>query len=266
MSTDMSYGVDVLAFGAHPDDVELFCGGIMIRLADLGYTTGVVDLTRGELASHGTIEEHAREAEAASHVLGLTFRENLGFPDGFIFPWSGYEAPSEQAKTSHLGRAVEVLRRRLPEIVLLPWIEERHPDHAAAGVLITKAVFFAGLRKFGTEAPTERFVPRQVLYYEMRHRMGPTFIVDTSNAWERKAQAIACHASQVTLRPGDQPTLISSPRALEAIEARDAYYGSMIGARYGEALKSLSTLGLVDPVAHFRANPYHEAHAFEARR
>jgi bacillithiol biosynthesis deacetylase BshB1 len=225
----------------------------------------VVDLTRGELASHGTVEERAREAEAASRVLGLSFRENLGLPDGFIFPWSGYEAPSEDAKGSHLGRAVEELRRRRPEIVLLPWIEERHPDHAAAGILLTKAVFFAGLRKFETESPTERFVPRQVLYYEMRHRMGATFIVDTSNAWERKAQAIACHASQVTLRP-DAPTLISSPRALEAIQARDRYYGSMIGVRYGEALKSLNTLGLVDPVAHFRVNPCSEAHAFEARR
>ena len=161
MSSGKSYGIDVLAFGAHPDDVELFCGGVMARLSELGYSTGVVDLTRGELASRGTVEERAREAEAASQVLGLSYRGNLGLPDGFVFPWSGYEAPAEHARSSHLGRAVEEIRRRRPEIVLLPWIEERHPDHAAAGDLLTRAVFFAGLRSFETESPSERFVPRQ---------------------------------------------------------------------------------------------------------
>ncbi len=248
---------DVLAFGPHPDDVEIFCGGIMIRLADLGYTTGVVDLTHGELATHGSVEERAREAEAARRVLGLSFRENLGLPDGFI---------SEGNDRSQLDRAVLVLRRRRPELVLVPWIEERHPDHVAASALLTRAVFFAGLRRFETEAPSERFVPRQVLYYPMRHRMTPSFIVDTSSAWPRKTQAIACHRSQIAPGDGAEPTLIGSPLALSAIEARDRYHGSMIGTSFGEALRSAAALGLIDPVAHFRANPFGEAHAFEALR
>jgi len=257
------YGIDLLAFAPHPDDVELFCGGVLIRSAQLGHATAVVDLTRGELASHGTPEERALEAEAASRVLGLSVRENLGLPDGFIAPWSGCADPAGCGGASQLARVVEVLRRRRPEIVLLPWVEERHPDHVAAGVLLTRAVFFAGLHKFKTEPASDAFVPRALLYYEMRQRMRPSFIVDTSAAWERKAQAIACHASQMTRRPGEAPTLISSSRALGAIEARDRYHGSMIGAEFGEALRSAATLGVVDAVAHFRANPFGEAHAFE---
>lgn len=266
MSEAVDYGVDVLAFGPHPDDVELFCSGVMIRCAELGYSTGLVDLTRGELASHGTVEERAREAAAASVVLGLRFRENLELPDGFIDASPGGDGSGKPANGAQLNLAVAVLRRHRPELVLLPWIEERHPDHAAAGILLTRAIFFAGLRKFETATPSRRFVPRQVLYYEMRHHMRPSFIVDTSHAWERKAQAIACHGSQMTRRPGDVETLVSSPRALDAIEARDRYYGSMIGVSFGEALRSPNTIGLADPVAHFRANPFGEAHAFEALR
>lgn len=259
MSATAGYGIDVLAFGPHPDDVELFCGGVLIRCAELGYGTGVVDLTRGELASHGTVEERAREAAAAGAVLGLRLRENLGLPDGSIDASSGGEG-------TQLRQTVAALRRHRPELVLLPWIEERHPDHAAAGVLLTKAIFFAGLLRFETDAPSPRFAPRQVLYYEMRHHMRPSFIVDTSGAWQRKVEAIACHASQRTRRPGEVATLISSPLALEAIEARDRYRGSMIGVGFGEALRSGSALGLADPVAHFRANPFAEAHAFESLR
>ena len=309
MSGD-GYGVEVLAFGPHPDDVELFCGGTMLRFAELGYRTGVVDLTRGELGSRGTAELRAQEAQAAARVLGLQFRENLGLPDGFVFPWSGFEAPHDRAAESHLGRVVEVLRRRRPEVVLLPWIEERHPDHAAAGILLTKAVYFAGLRRFETRPAQERFVPRQVLYYELRHRMTPTFVMDTSPVVDRKRAAIACYGSQVHAgaggssqarsagarsdagagaraaapgphpgelgpqsqsRPGDGSqvgprTLISSPLALEALEARDRYYGAMIGVRSGEPLRAPNMLGLVDPIAHFRANPFTEAHFFEALR
>ena len=259
------FGIDVLAFGAHPDDVEIFCGGTLVSLAELGYGTGVVDLTRGELASHGTPEERAKETEAANRILNLRFRENLSLPDGFIHPWSGYEAPSGKALNSHLARAVEVIRRRRPEIVLIPWVDERHPDHAAAGVLLTKAVFFAGLRKFETDPPSRRFAPRQVLYYQMRHRMTPSFIMDTSTAVERKRQAISCYLSQITHRP-DIPTLVSSPRSLEAIDARDRFYGSMIGTSHGEPLRAPNAMGLVDLVAHFRQNPFAEAHAFEALR
>lgn len=246
------YGADALAFGAHPDDVELFCGGTVIRLGELGYRTGVVDLTRGEKASHGTPEERARETAAASAELGLAFRDNLELPDTGL-------APIEPQAVA----VVAALRRRRPELVLAPWIEDRHPDHAAASALVARAVFLAGVRRFAPETG-ERFVPRQVLYYAMRHRMTPTFIIDTSAVAARKARAIACYASQLTRRPGDDdPTLISSPRAADALEARDRYYGSMIGVARGEPLRSPSTPGLVDPIRFLRDNPFPEAHAFE---
>lgn len=246
------YGVDVLAFGPHPDDVELFCGGTVIRLGELGYSTGVVDLTRGERASQGTPEQRAREAEAAGIELGIGFRENLGLPD------TGVAAVPDQ-----IAAVVAVLRRRRPELVLAPWIEDRHPDHGAAGVLVTRAVYFAGVRRFAPEHG-ERFVPRQLLYYAMRHRLVPSFIVDTSAAAARKARAIACYGSQLSRTgPDAVATLISSPRATEAIEARDRYYGSMIGVSHGEPVRSPNVPGLVDPVRQFRDNPFAEAHAFE---
>lgn len=260
------FGIDVLAFGPHPDDLEIFCGGTLISLADLGYRTGAVDLTRGELATYGTPEQRADEANAAGHILGLKFRENLGLPDGFIYPWSGYEKPGDKASTSQLARVVEVIRRRRPEIILIPWIEERHPDHAAAGVLLTRAVFFAGLQKFETDPPSTRFVPRQLLYYQMRYRMTPSFIMDTSASAERKRQAIACYSSQLMRDMNDTPTLIGAPHAMNAIAARDQFYGSMIGTKCGEPLRAPNAMGLLDPVAHFRLNPFPEAHAYERLR
>jgi bacillithiol biosynthesis deacetylase BshB1 len=249
-----TYGVDVLAFGAHPDDVEIFCGGTLIRLADLGYATAVIDLSRGEAASNGTPEERAKEAEAASRILGLRLRENLGLPDTGI-------DPTDRAQ---LVAAVEAIRRHRPEILLLPWIEDRHPDHAAAAALLTRAAYFAGVKNF---APgSDRFVPRQVLYYAMRHRMPPTFVLDTTAAAERKMQAIACYRSQVVRRAGHVPTLLSSSLSLQAIDARDRYTGSLIGVAHGEALRMANVPGLVDPVRFFRENAFPEAFAFEPLR
>ena len=257
MNTTASHGIDVLAFGPHPDDVEIFCGGVMIVLADLGYRTGIVDLTRGELASQGTVDERAHEAELAAKVMGLAVRCNLGLPDGFIDP---------TPNSPHLPIAVEAIRRHRPELLLIPWVQERHPDHVAAAGLLTRAVFMAGLPKFATPGGAAPFTPRQTLHYEMRHRMRPSFIVDTSKAWDRKARAIACHASQLTRKDHAAATLISSTLAIEAIEARDRYRGSEIGVRHGEALYGPQMLGLVDPLAHFRANPASGAHAFETLR
>ena len=257
MNTATAYGIDVLAFGPHPDDVELFCGGVMIVFADLGYRTGVLDLTRGELASQGTVEERAGEAASAAKVMGLAFRDNLGLPDGFIDP-----APS----SPHLPVVVDAIRRHRPELLLIPWIEERHPDHVAAAGLLTRAVFMAGLPRFAAPGGAAPFTPRQTLHYELRHRLKPSFIVDTSKAWERKARAIACHASQLRRVNHAAATLISSPLAIEAIEARDRYRGSEIGVRHGEALYGAQTLGFIDPLAHFRANPASGAHAFESAR
>jgi len=251
------YGLDLLAVGPHPDDVELFCGGTLIRAAELGHSTGVLDLTRGERATHGTPEQRAREAAAAAEVMGLRLRENLGLPDAGLEPGA-----SQQVEA-----VVKALRRLRPEIVLIPWIEDRHPDHEAAAALLLRATFLAGLARYpGGVAGAVPFVPRQVLHYALRHRMTPSFVVDTSAAAARKAAAIACHASQVAPPAGGAPTLIGSSGALAAIEARDRYYGSLIGVSHGEPLRAVATPGLADPVRHFRDNPFAGAHAFEPRR
>lgn len=256
------YGIDVLAFGPHPDDVEIFCGGTLLKLAELGYATAVVDLTRGERASRGTPEERALEADAAAKILGLRFRENLGFPDTGIASGDGTGAADSQ---SQLARVVETIRRHRPEIVLIPWHEERHPDHVAASALLTRAVFYSGVGGFRTEPTTERFAPQQVLHYQLRHRMRPSFVLDVSSVADRKREAILCYGSQLAGR-GGPATLIGSSRALDAIDARDRYYGSMIGVSHGEPLLLPNVPGLVDPVRHFRDNPFTEAHAFEPLR
>lgn len=246
-----TYGVDVLAFGAHPDDVELFCGGTIARLVELGHRVAVVDLTRGERASNGTVQERAREAAAAAAILGLALRDNAGLPDTAL-----------AATTDQIEHVVRVLRQHRPELVLAPWHEERHPDHVAASELVTRAVYFANVRNYAPAAG-ERCAPRQLLYYAMRHRMTPSFVVDTSSVIERKARAIACYASQVTRSASSVATLVNTPASVAAIDARDRYYGSMIGTTHGEPLRAAAVPGLVDLVRHYRDNPFEGAHAFE---
>lgn len=260
-----SYGLEVLAFGPHPDDVELCCGGLLLNMADRGYRTGVVDLTRGELGSNGTPELRAKEAAAAAAVLGLAHRENLGLPDGWIHPWSAYDsAPDERTARSHLARVVEALRRLRPEVVLVPWHEARHPDHRATSALLTKALFFAGVQKFATAPATGRFRPRQVLFYQMRYRFRPSFVVDISDVIARKQEAIRCYASQFQRTSESAATLINSSMAVQAVEAKDRYYGAMIGASHGEPYLCHNTLGMRDPLDFFRTNAYTQAHFFEA--
>lgn len=262
-----SYGLDLLAFGPHPDDVELFCGGLLARMAGQGYRTGIVDLTRGEKSSRGTPETRARETEAASRELGLSLRENLGLPDGWVSPWSGFDAAEpERTRTSAVARVVEVLRRLRPELVVVPWEEERHPDHEAASALVTRALFFAGVRKFETEPPGEPFTPRQVLYYPLRHLAEPSFVVDVSAVYERKRAAVRCYASQVQPRPDAPPTLVGSPLSLSSLEARDAFYGAQVGVAHGEPYVVRETLGLADPVDHFRRNSFARPLFFPQRR
>jgi bacillithiol biosynthesis deacetylase BshB1 len=262
-----SYGLEVLAFGPHPDDVELFCGGLLASLASRGYRTGIVDLTRGEKSSRGTPETRAAETEAASRVLGLSVRENLGLPDGWVTPWAGFEGPEpERALTAPVARVVEVLRRLRPELVIAPWEQERHPDHEAASALVTRALFFASVRKFETEPPSEAFTPRQVLYYPMRHLAEPSVVIDITSAFERKQEAIRCYASQVQPRADAPPTLVGSPLSLSSLEARDRFYGAQIGVAYGEPYVLRETLGLADPVDHFRRNSFARPLFFPERR
>jgi bacillithiol biosynthesis deacetylase BshB1 len=262
-----TYGIDVLAFGPHPDDVELFCGGLLARMAAQGYRTGIIDLTRGEKSSRGTPETRAEETAAASRALNLALRENLDLPDGWVNPWAGFEAPEpERTRTAAVSRVVEVLRRLRPELVVVPWEEERHPDHEATSALVTRALFFAGVRKFDTEPPGAPFTPRQVLYYPLRHLAEPSFVVDVTSVYEQKRAAVRCYASQVQPSPGAPPTLVGSPLSLSSLEARDAFYGAQVGVAYGEPYVLRETLGLIDPVEHFRRNSFARPLFFPQRR
>lgn len=262
-----AYGIDVLAFGPHPDDVELFCGGLLARMAAQGYRTGIIDLTRGEKSSRGTPETRAEETEAASRALKLSLRENLGLPDGWVNPWAGFEDPEpDRTRTAAVARVVEVLRRLRPELVVVPWEEERHPDHEATSALVTRALFFAGVRKFDTEPPGAPFTPRQVLYYPLRHLAEPSFVVDVTSVYEQKRAAVRCYASQVQPRPDAPRTLVGSPLSLSSLEARDAFYGAQVGVAYGEPYVLRETLGLNDPLEHFRRNSFARPLFFPQRR
>ena len=239
---------DVVAFGPHPDDVELCCGGTIAKLCAAGYKVGVVDLTQGELGSQGSIETRAEEARAASNVLGLSFRENLKLPDG------GLQFSNEQVQI-----IVKTLRELRPEIVLVPYHQGRHPDHVAASELLTKASFLSGLKNYKTQDANEVFRPKQVLYYQMRYQFSPSILINISEFKEKKLEAINCYKSQVVRDSSHQndpdAPLISSPLSVSSLQARDQYYGAMIGVKSAEPFFLRSPLAISDPIKFFRENP-----------
>lgn len=248
----MTAPVDVLAFSPHPDDVELFCGGFLATAAARGQSVVVVDLTRGEAASRGTVEERAQEAEAAARALGLRARENLALPDAGLDPRAGVE------------KLVEAIRRLRPLVVVGPWEEERHPDHEAAAALVERAVFLAGLAKHA--APGAPHAPRAVMMYPMRRLTTPSFVVDVTAAYPTKRAAIACYGSQVAPSASGPATLVGSPLSLSSLEARDAFYGAQIGVAYGEPFVVREQIAVPDPVAYFASQGPQRPLFFPERR
>lgn len=234
--------LDVLAVSPHPDDVELHCGGLMIRFADLGYATGIVDMSRGEKGTRGTVDGRKREAAAAAEVLGLSERLNLGLPDARI-----------GASETHRDALLDAIRRFQPEMLLVPHEAVRHPDHGATARLAKDAAFLAGLEKIETDRPA--FRPRQLVFYLTHHAYRdprPSFIVDITSTYSRKVGAIKAHRSQFHDADSTEPeTYISRPEFLEEVEAQNRYYGSLIGARYGEPFVVREYLSIDDPLAHF---------------
>ena len=243
--------LDVLALAAHPDDVELCAGGTMCLLAEQGYRTGVVDFTRGELGTRGTPESRAEEAAAASEIMGLAARENLGLPDGDI----------QNTKANQL-KVVQAVRRHRPSIVLTTAETVRHPDHGDATRLSVDALFYSGLAKVETRdeggAPQEPWRPHHVLHYMQALDFEPTFVVDVTDVWERRMDALLAYRSQFYQPDAegsdDEPeTYISNPRFLAWVEARARTYGYRIGADYGEPfLYRHGPVGVDDLVATLR--------------
>jgi bacillithiol biosynthesis deacetylase BshB1 len=225
--------LDVLAFAAHPDDVEFFAGGTVALLVSQGHRVGIADLTRGELGSRGSAEIRGREAAESAAILGIHARVNLGLPDGDI-----------RNTLENRVEVARVLRTFRPRILLVPAPDCRHPDHPAAARLVTEAVFPAGLRRIETPAdgePLEPWRPHHVLHYMQSIPFEPTLVVDVTPVWETRVRALRAFASQVhhadyAASPGEPETFISNPAFLDWIEARARTYGYRIGATYGEPL------------------------------
>jgi bacillithiol biosynthesis deacetylase BshB1 len=237
--------VDVLAFGPHPDDIELGCGGTLLKLSDLGYHCALVDLTRGEMSTRGTVETRAAEAAAAAKILGAKVRENLGLRDGFV----GNDHESRR-------KVVEVIRTYRPKLVFVPYYEDRHPDHYHASELIYEACYVAGLRRYETGQPSHR--PAKVVYYMRWQEFEPTFIVDITDQYARKMEAIWAYASQFNPTgrmpagsegAADPQTRLTTPEYHWKLEHRMAYYGSLIQSRYGEGFMIRGKLQVDHPLS-----------------
>ena len=216
--------VDLLAFGPHPDDIEIGIGGTIARHAALGFSVGLCDLTAGEMGSNGTVEERAKEAEAARAVLGAAWRTNLHLPDRGI-----------GTDQSHHRAAAELVRQVRPRAVLIPYWSDRHPDHVAASTMLTEAVFNAGLRRFPMSG--DAFKPEPICYYFINETAEPSFVIDVSDQYETKRKALACYASQFNPTSADAVrTRLTSARFPQMIESRDALFGAQAGVAFAEGV------------------------------
>jgi bacillithiol biosynthesis deacetylase BshB1 len=231
--------LDVLAIAAHPDDVELSAGGTLVKLAAMGYRTGILDLTRGEAGTRGTPELRAEEARRAAEILGCALRETLDLGDSRI--WN-----DESSRVA----VVRALRTYRPRIVLTQHWDDPHPDHAHTSQLVREAAHIAGLAKYDMDAGLERHRPNCVAYFLFPRNLAPTFIVDISAHSARKWEAIGAHASQFHNPQSREPeSRVSTPQFLREIEARDRYFGALIGVETGEAFYVREALNVNDPVA-----------------
>jgi bacillithiol biosynthesis deacetylase BshB1 len=231
--------LDLLAIGAHPDDVELTCGGTIIKLVNQGRSVGILDLTEGELGTRGNRKTRAREAAKAAGVMGVTLRENLKLPDGNI-----------ESHMDNRLRLVRAIRTWQPDVLLFPYAVDRHPDHERAHLLCREAWFSAGLQKVRTsvkgraQAP---FRPRACYNYMQWFEFVPSFIVDVSAEFEQRMEAMRAYRSQF-FDPAsrERQTVLSTPEFLEMTGTRLEYYGDRIGKKYGEPFFSPAPLEVRD--------------------
>jgi bacillithiol biosynthesis deacetylase BshB1 len=227
--------ITVLAVAAHRDDVELTCGGTLLRAAAAGHTTGILDLTEGEMGTRGSAELRAQEAARAAEVLGVSVRENLGLPDAGI------------VNTPETRRLVAVVIRRLrPRIVIAPALMGRHPDHRETAALVRDACFVAGLQKIDPDTPKHR--PLKVIHCVTYREdfSKPTFVVDVSDYFERKLDAIRCYASQFEGVTQAGEVYPNGEPLFDVVRHHAAHYGSMIRTRYGEPYFTYETMRVDD--------------------
>lgn len=231
--------LDILAFGAHPDDVEISAGGTLAHQQSLGYKCGIVDLTRGDLGTRGTPEIRDQEAQNAAEELNVVVRENLGFRDGFF-----------RNDEEHQLAVVKMIRKYRPEIILANAPTDRHPDHGKGGELVKIASFLAGLHKVETELdgkPQEAYRPRLVLHYIQFQNLVPDIILDIGSFIKAKMAAIKAYRSQFYDPNSSEPeTVISGKNFLDSIEYRARDMGRLIGADYAEGFISAQDIGIND--------------------
>ncbi len=235
----MNPSFDVLAMAAHPDDLELGAAGTLIKHLRKGQKVAIVDLTAGELGTRGTPEIRQAEALESARFMGVQVRENAGLPDGFF-----------ENREESLRRLIVYIRRYRPRIVIANALEDRHPDHGRGGRLIADACFLSGLRKIQSEdqgTPQEAWRPKRVFHMIQDRFLEPDFIVDISDSFEEKMQAIQFFRSQFHDPQSQEPqTYISSQRFLDFIRNRAAELGKRIGKEYGEGFLCENTPGIRD--------------------
>ncbi len=229
--------LDILVLAAHPDDAELGCGGTILRQISLGYKVGIADLTRGELGTRGTPESRDREAADAAKVLGVSVRDNLGLRDGFFS-----NTENDQLKV------VEAIRKYQPEIVLTNAIFDRHPDHGKGADLVSTSCFLAGLEKVVTThngAAQRAWRPKVVYHFIQSQLIQPDLIVDISDFWDRKMEAVRAFKTQFYDPSSKEPeTYISNPGFLKLLESRANEFGHAIGAKFGEGFTVRRFIGV----------------------
>lgn len=239
----MQNAIDFLAFGAHPDDIELGCAGTLIKLAQQGYRTAAITLTRGEAGTRGTPEIREQEFAAAAKMMQTAVHRQLDMPDAAI----------EETYENKL-KLVQVIRELRPRVVATVHWESRHPDHIHTSNLVRDAAMIAGLKNL-PGAAGEPWRPYRVLYYLERFELPPSFIVDVSSAFEQKMRAVREHESQFhgpnMTKYGEAQTILTNPEFLEIIEVKNRRWGAMIGTQYGEAYIVRELVRLDDPVAAF---------------
>lgn len=231
--------LDVLVFAAHPDDAELSCGGTIVSLVASGKKVGIVDLTRGEMGTRGSAEIRDEESAASAKILGLSVRENLGFSDVFF-----------TNDRQHQIEVVKAIRRFQPEIILCNAVKDRHPDHGKASSLVVQANFLAGLKKVETDISgqvQDIWRANNLYHYIQTDWIQPDFVVDVSDFWQKRMEAVRAFKSQFFDPDGEQPnTLISSPQFIEMLEARAIELGLSIRVKYGEGFTVDRNVGVSD--------------------
>jgi N-acetylglucosamine malate deacetylase 1 len=232
--------LDILAVGAHPDDVELCCAGTLAKLARNGKNAGIIDLTEGELGTRGTRRLRQQEAAAAASIIGCV-RENLRIPDGNI-----------EVSQRNIKKLITAFRKYRPKMIIIPHWQERHPDHVHTHHLCKEAWFYSGLRKISTTLngrKQEPWRPDHFIHFMQWYEFTPSFIVDISDAYPTRLKAIKAHKSQFFDPASTEPaTKLSEASFLDFVETRAKHYGAKIGVRYGEPYYSIEAIGIGNPL------------------